>query len=174
MSFGHASRFVPSRFVCLLAAACIAAFLALAVFPGNAYAATNIKMQDKQAYNISDIWGATWLTCDKGGTYYVYGSSDLVILYVDVPKGQTANIVFGNTKIYPSPRAPGIPFVDRPAIRIEDTGGTVNLVTQPGVQAEFKGKGATPAIHKDGTTTKLLFTTEDPKNPGTLVARAHF
>lgn len=57
-----------------------------------------------------------------------------------------------------------------PAIRIEENGGTVRLISKKNAEAYLSGYLTSPAIQKEGTKTKLVFETEDPDAPGTIVA----
>lgn len=133
---------------------------------------SSVVMKDGGSYNISDYAKATTLVCDAGGTYYLSGTSSKTILDVKVPSGQTATFYLNNMSMTPSEAAPGGSSNKVPAILVEETGGTVNLCTLPEVTATFSSKGAAPAIRKDGRSTKLVFSTRNPNDPGTLIARA--
>ncbi|MCI2174129.1 MAG: InlB B-repeat-containing protein [Atopobiaceae bacterium] len=132
----------------------------------------SVTMKDGESYNISDYTQATMLVCDAEGTYYLSGTSSNTILDIKVPSGQTATFYLNNMSMTPSEAALGGSDDKASAILVEETGGTVNLCTLPEVTATFSSKGSAPAIRKDGRSTKLVFSTRNPNDPGTLVARA--
>ncbi|MEG0503048.1 MAG: hypothetical protein RR547_00245, partial [Raoultibacter sp.] len=150
----------------------MAALVMLVALPRPAYAAQTVTMKDGQRYDVGTFKTATWLTCDAGGTYYVAGSTTDTMLVIKVPQGQTATIIFATTTLAPQGDAPGAAWVDKAAITVEDTGGTVRLVSESAQTSQFVAQGDIPAICKNGTSTKLIFETENPASPGTFIARA--
>ena len=58
-----------------------------------------------------------------------------------------------------------------PAISVgEAEGATVTIITQAGANAYLGGYRGAAGIRKNGTATKLVLTTADSSNPGTLTA----
>lgn len=155
-----------------LAAFFALAFAILAFFPVPAFAYQTVEMQSMQSYDITNYTTATWLKCTSGGIYYISGHNNTTMLDISVPAGQLAEFVFSDTQMTPAGPAPGSTSGSKSAITIEETGGTVVLRSQAGATAEFVSQGTAPAIKKNGKTTKLIFSTVDPDNPGTIIARA--
>ncbi len=155
-------------FLLMMSVGLIAALLLL-ITPGVAYAARSVTLSDNETYDLSSVKGATNLYIKAGGTYTLTGSTDKVLLYIDVPQGQSATVHFsGQTSLAPRGNAPGVSWADRSAITIGETGGEVVLMSDVGSVARLYGYGDVPALRKDGTSTKLRFRTQDPKNPGTI------
>ena len=61
-----------------------------------------------------------------------------------------------------------------PSIKIEENGGTVNIISEEGAQVYLGSYLSSPAIQKEGRATQLVFSTVDPAKPGTITAEVAY
>jgi|GEM_PF-1334985 len=134
--------------------------------------ASTVVLNDGDVFDLSGVKGATYLNINKAGSYTVKGSSNKVMMTIDVPKGSRANVIFDGVTLAPTGAAPGASVNPRSAIEIEENGGDVHLISKSGTFTTIQAKGNRPAIRKDGTNTSLTFATTDPANPGTFDVHA--
>ena len=165
----------------------------------EAYSVNAIHLKNGDTCNISGkpkntiIYISDKSTGSNGkGEVTLEGSSTKVWVHIAVSKGKTVKVnLKGDLSIIPgSASAYGTgPNNDtlgwsRSAIYIDETskksrGGTVILNSMPGARVTLDSYQcgiwqALPAIMKNNTETKLIFTTEDSSNPGTIIARPSF
>ena len=128
-----------------------------------------------QAYALDvttiDIGGKganTTIKITEPGAYRLTGSSSKV--WVDVKVGDVDLYLADGLNM-----TPGISAntgASCPSIKIEEAGGTVNIISEAGANAYLSSYLSAPAIQKEGNKTKLVFKTADPANPGTITAKA--
>ena len=128
-----------------------------------------------QAYALDvttiDIGGKganTTIKITEPGAYRLTGSSSKV--WVDVKVGDVDLYLADGLNM-----TPGISAntgASCPSIKIEEAGGTVNIISEAGANAYLSSYLSAPAIQKEGNKTKLVFKTADSSNPGTITAKA--
>lgn len=155
----HALRNHLSRTLALAAFCTLG--LALATTPAFAdNAITTIDISGKGAN--------TTVTIDKPGSYRLCGSSSTT--WVHVKTGNVTLYLADGLNINPGISANTGKTC--PSIKIENTGGTVNIISEANAQAKLSSYLTSPAIQKEGTQTKLVFSTADSEHPGTISAAA--
>lgn len=124
-----------------------------------------------------DVSNASWNTTvqiDKAGEYRLTGKSTNVRVVIKPSKGQTITVKLADG-LNIDPSITSNIGVRTSAIEIgESKDATVKLVSEAGAQTYFGSYLLCPAIRKDGTSTKLVFETEDPGNPGNIAAYASY
>ncbi len=150
----HLSRTLALATLCTLG-------LALATTP--AFADDAITTID-----ISGKGSNTTVTIDKPGSYRLCGSSSTT--WVHVKTGNVTLYLADGLNINPGISANAGKTC--PSIKIENTGGTVNIISEANAQAKLSSYLTSPAIQKEGTQTKLVFSTADSEHPGTISATA--
>mgnify|MGYP000637804682 CR=1 FL=1 len=123
---------------------------------------------DITTIDISDKGANTTIKITEPGAYRLTGSSSKT--WVDVKVGNVDLYLADGLNI-----TPGISAntgASCPSIKIEEAGGTVNIISETGADAYFGSYSSAPAIQKEGNKTKLVFKTADPSNPGTITAKA--
>lgn len=144
---------------CALIALCLCALLAVAA---PAYA------DDINTIDISGSGSNTKIEITESGAYRLVGESSSA--WVDVQVGGVDLYLADGLKM--TPEAKANEGVSCPSIKIEDNGGTVNIITEVAAQVELASyKGCAP-IQKDGISTELVFSTADTENPGSITAKA--
>ncbi|MGO5361492.1 hypothetical protein ACTQY8_00750 [Collinsella bouchesdurhonensis] len=118
--------------------------------------------------DISGKGSNTTVTIDKPGSYRLYGSSSTT--WVHVKTGNVTLYLADGLNINPGISANTGKTC--PSIKIENTGGTVNIISEANAQAKLSSYLTSPAIQKEGTQTKLVFSTADSEHPGTISATA--
>lgn len=120
-----------------------------------------------ETYDIGSAKRNTTVYIKKPGAYYLHGSSSS--MHLEISSGDvTLYLNDGldiNTGIYSNVGQCS------PGIIIGDQGGTVTICTRKNAVAKVSGYLGGAGIQKDGTNTKLVFTTEDPNNPGKLIVK---
>ncbi len=152
---------------------------AVFLLPQDAYAETTIYLKNGQTYNVYERadWkkhGAIQVEITEAGVYRIegYPTDDNVTntcLSIDAPKDSDVVVFLKDVRLAPNDHAPGKKGGNRSAIRIHDRGGTVRLISDS-PNNYFEGMGLCPAIRKDGTDTKLIFTASDDNNK--IIAKA--
>ncbi len=125
-------------------------------------------------YDVSTAkYGADY-RITASGDYYLRGSTNRVSIVVQPPESGTVNIYLENgLRIDADFTGRGWSLSSAPAISIgEATGATVNIITLESAQVYLGGYSGAPAIRKNGTATKLIFSTRTAGQPGTLTAVA--
>ena len=123
---------------------------------------------DITTIDISGKGANTTIKITEPGAYRLTGSSSKAWIDVKV----------GNVDLYLTDglnMTPGISAntgASCPSIKIEEAGGTVNIISEAGANAYLSSYLSAPAIQKEGNKTKLVFKTADPSNPGTITAKA--
>ena len=123
---------------------------------------------DITTIDISDKGANTTIKITEPGAYRLTGSSSKT--WVDVKVGNVDLYLADGLNI-----TPGISAntgASCPSIKIEEAGGTVNIISEAGANAYLSSYLSAPAIQKEGNKTKLVFKTADPSNPGTITAKA--
>lgn len=123
---------------------------------------------DITTIDISDKGANTTIKITEPGAYCLTGSSSKT--WVDVKVGNVDLYLADGLNI-----TPGISAntgASCPSIKIEEAGGTVNIISEAGANAYLSSYLSAPAIQKEGNKTKLVFKTADPSNPGTITAKA--
>ena len=124
-----------------------------------------------------DVSNASWNTTvqiDKAGEYRLTGKSTNVRVVIKPSEGQAITVKLADG-LNIDPSITSNIGVRTSAIEIgESKDATVKLVSEAGAQTYFGSYLLCPAIRKDGTSTKLVFETEDPGNPGTIAANASY
>ena len=125
-------------------------------------------------YDVSTAKRGADYRITASGDYYLSGSTNRVSIVVQPPENGTVNIYLENgLRIDADFTGRGWSLSSAPAISIgEATGATVNIITLEGAQAYLGGYRGAPAIRKNGTATKLFFSTRTAGQPGTLTAAA--
>lgn len=119
-----------------------------------------------ETYDVSTASKNTTVYIDSAGNYYLKGESTYCRIVI---RSGGVNLYLKDGLVID----PGIyAYVgsSTAAITVEDQGGTVRLISEKNAQIYFGGYYYAPAIRKDDHTTKLIFETEDPSNPGTITA----
>lgn len=124
-----------------------------------------------------DVSNASWNTTvqiNKAGEYRLTGKSTNVRVVIKPSEGQAITVKLADG-LNIDPSITSNIGVRTSAIEIgESKDATVKLVSEAGAQTYFGSYLLCPAIRKDGTSTKLVFETEDPGNPGTIAANASY
>ena len=157
----HAPAVLFARGAVLLALFLICAFACFAT-PSHALA------QDVTTIDISGKGANTTIKITEPGAYRLTGSSSKA--WIDVKVGNVDLYLADGLNI-----TPGISAntgASCPSIKIEEAGGTVNIISEAGANAYLSSYLSAPAIQKEGNKTKLVFKTADPSNPGTITAKA--
>ena len=118
--------------------------------------------------DISSKGANTTVVIDRPGSYRLCGSSSTTWVHV---KTGDVNLYLANG-LNINPGISANTGKTCPSIKIENTGGTVNIISEANAQARLSSYLTSPAIQKEGTRTKLVFSTADPKQPGTINATA--
>ena len=147
----------------------IALIVAGTVFvPADAFAASwhDVYLKDGQTYDVSEASSNTTVHIDETGTFTLKGKSTKVRVSV---KSKDAVIYLADGL---NINAGILSNVGQrtAAITLTDNGGRVELISKAGAKITLNGYLGTPAIEKEGTSTKLIFNTENKKNPGTITA----
>lgn len=116
-----------------------------------------------------DVGTAKWNTTvyiKQAGTYYLKGESNHC--RVEICSGGVNLYLKDGLVIDPNQNA----YVgsSTAAISVWDQGGEVRIISEKNAQIYLGGYYYCPAIRKDRHNTKLIFETEDPSQPGTIVA----
>lgn len=160
----HSTRALATALLATLSLAALA-------IPTKAFAASEIHLSDGQTFDLSQANDATTIYVDEAGDYRLTGSSNKVLVDIQVPQGQHSSIVLDGINLAPNDGAPGTTGEARSPITVRNTGGNASLVSAAGTTSAITGFGDAPAIQKVGTKTELTFKTEDPASTGTIVAR---
>ena len=135
---------------------------ALLVLVAPAYA------DDINTIDISGSGSNTKIEITESGAYRLVGESSSA--WVDVRVGGVDLYLADGLKMTPGAKANE--GISCSSIKIEDNGGTVNIITEAAAQVELTSyKGCAP-IQKDGISTELVFSTADAENPGSITAKA--
>ena len=127
----------------------------------------SVHMKPGGTYNVGYAGWNTTVFIEKPGDYTLKGSSRSVRVLIEC----------GGTNVY---LADGLDIncsahsytgSRTAAIWVRDNGGTVKLISKKKAKITLEGYMC-PGIRKEGTSTKLVFETEDPKNPGTIHANS--
>ena len=160
----------------------------------EAYTVNEVHLKDGDEYNITSCPKNTIIYIDdktasnnNSGEVTLKGSSEKVWVDISVSEGKTVNVKLadGLTITPRSASAYGTGDNDDTlgwsvaGIYINETkhaGGTVYLTSKKDAEVIVESYMRTnwqpvPAIMKNDTKTKLVFRTEDPSNPGTIIAR---
>ena len=140
--------------------------------PGQLMEAVTVTMKDGGVYDIGSYKKATWLVCSTSGTFTVKGQSSKTMMVINAAEGLDMTIIFDNVRLVATKDCPGALANARSAIEIKGDGGTVTLCSAPGSENYFRAKGGRPCIRKDTTGVKLIFSTVDENNPGTMEVHA--
>lgn len=127
-----------------------------------------VHLKNGQSYDVSSAKNNTTVYIKEPGSYTLSGSSSKMRLLIE--SGNVTVYLANGLKI-----TPGIfsyVGIRTAAISVGDQGGTVKLVSKAGSSSYFGSYLTAPAIRKDGRNTKLIFETEDSRNPGTIEAVA--
>lgn len=145
----------------ILCACIVCAFGIFFVNAGQVNAASSVTLSPGQTYNADGVKSNTDVIIDKEGSYYLKGKSDSVFVYIKK----------GNVKLYLKDGLnldPSVLLRSRSAITVEDQGGNVEIVSEKNAKIYLSSCLVAPAICKEGLNTKLIFSTEDVNNPGTI------
>lgn len=125
-------------------------------------------------YDVSTAKRGADYRITASGDYHLKGSTNRVSIVVQPPEYGTVNIYLENgLRIDADFTGRGWDLSSAPAISIgEATGATVNIITLESAQVYLGGYRGAPAIRKNGTATKLIFSTRTAGQPGTLTAVA--
>lgn len=166
-----------AKLAAALLAALVSTLLAFAVFcPAIADAADEgsggPSANKTVNYNVSKAGKYTNYRITESGDYHLSGQSNSVSIHVEPQKNAVINIYLeGNLKIDPDWYGRRGMLNAAPAISVgEAEGATVYIITQAGANAYLGGYRGAAGIRKNGTATKLVLTTADSSNPGTLTA----
>ncbi len=139
-----------------------------AALPSEGLVQYAIHMKPGQTYDCTNAKMNTTVYIESAGTYRLKGKSRYVRVSIDggnvevkLADGLNLNCckdTYGNVRTSP--------------ININETGGTVTLISEKNANVYFEGYLA-PAIRKEGRKTGLHFETEDPNNPGTIIAHTN-
>ena len=129
-----------------------------------------IEMNPDETYDCSKAGWNTSVYIKQPGNYTIKGQSESVRVMVEssgvnlfLEDGLNLNC---GPHTYVGSRSAAINiFLDS-----GEKNGWVRIVSKKGARAYLEGYMA-PGIRKDGTTTQLIFETEDPANPGTITAK---
>ena len=127
-----------------------------------------VHMNPGETYDCSAASPNTTVYIESAGTYRLKGKSNYVRVLIDggnvtvkLADGLNLNCginAYGGTRTSP--------------ININETGGTVTLVSEKNANIYFEGYMC-PAIRKEGLKTALHFETEDPDHPGKIEAHTN-
>ena len=157
----HAPAVLFARGAVLLALFLVCLFACFAA-PSRAYAL------DATTIDISGKGANTTIKITEPGAYRLTGSSSKA--WIDVKVGNVDLYLADGLNI-----TPGISAntgASCPSIKIEEAGGTVNIISEAGANAYLSSYLSAPVVQKEGNKTKLVFKTADPSNPGTITAKA--
>lgn len=121
---------------------------------------------DITTIDISDCGANTTINITEPGKYRLTGTSSKA--WVDVKTGGVDLYLANNLKMTPGVSANT--GATCPSIKIEENGGTVNIISEAGAQVYLGSYLSSPAIQKEGRATQLVFSTVDPAKPGTITA----
>lgn len=166
-----------AKLAAALLAALVSTLLAFAVFCPAIADAADEGDGDPSAnktvnYDVSKAGLYTNYRITESGDYHLSGQSNSVSIHVEPQKNAVINIYLeGNLKIDPDWYGRRGMLNAAPAISVgEAEGATVTIITQAGANAYLGGYRGAAGIRKNGTATKLVLTTADSSNPGTLTA----
>lgn len=124
-------------------------------------------------YDVSTAKRGADYRITASGDYHLKGSTNRVSIVVQPPENGTVNIYLENGLRIDANFFGRGSLSSAPAISIgEATGATVNIITLESAQVYLGGYRGAPAIRKNGTATKLIFSTRTAGQPGTLNAVA--
>lgn len=124
-------------------------------------------------YDVSTAKRGADYRITVSGDYYLSGSTNRVSIVVQPPENGTVNIYLKDGLRIDADFIGRGSLSSAPAISIgEATGATVNIITLESAQVYLGGYRGAPAIRKNGTATKLIFSTRTAGQPGTLTAVA--
>lgn len=124
-------------------------------------------------YDVSTAKRGADYRITASGDYYLSGSTNRVSIVVQPPENGTVNIYLKDGLRIDADFIGRGSLSSAPAISIgEATGATVNIITLESAQVYLGGYRGAPAIRKNGTATKLIFSTRTAGQPGTLTAVA--
>lgn len=124
-------------------------------------------------YDVSTAKRGADYRITASGDYHLKGSTNRVSIVVQPPENGTVNIYLENGLRIDADFFGRGSLSSAPAISIgEATGATVNIITLESAQVYLGGYRGAPAIRKNGTATKLIFSTRTAGQPGTLTAVA--
>lgn len=130
-----------------------------------------VHLADGQTRDITNEERCTRLVIDEIGTYYLEGKSSQC--YLDIVGGENVTVVLCDGLNL----APGV-FANAgkqvAGINVEDFEGTVTIKTAKNGVAKVSGYSGECGIRKVGTKGELVFATEDPDAPGTLIANGSY
>ena len=135
-----------------------------------AFAPSAFADDDITTIDISDCGANTTVNITEPGKYRLTGTSSKA--WVDVKTGGVDLYLANNLKMTPGISAnTGATF---PSIKIEENGGTVNIISEAGAQVYLGSYLSSPAIQKEGRATQLVFSTVDPAKSGTITAEVAY
>ena len=160
----------------------------------EAYTVNEVHLKDGDVYDITNCPKNTIIYIDdkttgtnKYGEVTLKGSSEKVWVDISVSKGYTVNVKLADGLAITPRSASAYGTGDNDdtlgwsvaGIYINETkrsGGIVVLTSKKNANVIVEsymrtGWQPVPAIMKNDTKTKLVFSTEDPSNPGTIIAR---
>lgn len=120
--------------------------------------------------DISGKGANTTVTIDKPGSYRLCGSSSTT--WVHVKTGNVTLYLADGLNINPGISANTGKTC--PSIKIENTGGTVNIISEANAQAKLSSYLTSPAIQKEGTQTKLGVLHGRFRTPGNHLRNSSF
>lgn len=135
-----------------------------------AFAPSAFADDDITTIDISDCGANTTVNITEPGKYRLTGTSSKA--WVDVKTGGVDLYLANNLKM-----TPGISAntgATCPSIKIEENGGTVNIISEAGAQVYLGSYLSSPAIQKEGRATQLVFSTVDPAKSGTITAEVAY
>ena len=159
------------------------------------FAKTEVHLTNGQSYDISQAGKNTIVFIDDGtasgkggvGTVELKGSSKYVWVNISVSKGKTVYVKLadgltikpGKDSAYGTGSRTDTLGNSRAGIYVDESkrsGGVVHLTSEKNakITVDSYKQGiyfAVPAIMKNNTKTKLIFDTEDPSSPGTIIAK---
>ncbi len=161
----------------------------------TAFARTSVHLTNGQSYDISTAGKNTVVYIDDNtasgsggvGTVELKGKSTYVWVNISVSKGKTVYVKLadgltikpGKNSSYGTGPWYNTLGKSRSGIYVDETkksGGVVHLTSEKNAKIivdshkEFAYENV-PAIMKNNTKTKLIFDTEDPSSPGTIIAK---
>ena len=135
-----------------------------------AFAPAAFADDDITTIDISDCGANTTINITEPGKYRLTGTSSKA--WVDVKTGGVDLYLANNLKMTPGVSANT--GATCPSIKIEENGGTVNIISEEGAQVYLGSYLSSPAIQKEGRATQLVFSTVDPAKPGTITAEVAY
>lgn len=118
-----------------------------------AFAPSAFADDDITTIDISDCGANTTINITEPGKYRLTGTSSKA--WVDVKTGGVDLYLANNLKMTPGVSANT--GATCPSIKIEENGGTVNIISEEGAQVYLGGYLSSPAIQKEGRATQLVF-----------------